>query len=732
MILLKPVKTSPRQGLILENPTLEDVDHYLPTSNSKRLCAFDYETTGLERSDKIVGVSFVDEQHTAGVYLSFKNIDTIRQQLILERIAQRPSIAHNAQFEQWMTFSHIEQYANVKYDTQCLLNQIEGDYAGIPGNKSLKPLQVAMLGWEDKGDVELDAWLVANGFVDAKGKVLKGEMHNAPDSVLGKYCNLDAQATWDLYNAVYAPVLERFPEFDLYHSRDFQNLICLIDEARREGITISRKKLEQHSKKISERMGELMQDFFHHSEATSHINEYNKGVLYEHLDNEPPKLNKKGTKTLVRWTKWNDKTETIKATQHFNPNSKKQLAWLFYDSMYEAELDWSTAYGWSGEPRTNKKGQTLIKCELTVNGKIIKWDNWVKDPDAEPNRKVDKNTLPHLGSAGELLIEYNKLNKELGYVEAMLATSPVGVHHTQLRVSGTKTDRCSGGSKHNIGGETFKLNIQQIPKSRGYLECLGAAQGNTIIQMDIDALEPVVLAELSNCPSYMALYGPDAPPNDVYLFIASQIPQFSQEIRNAGYDPENPTLEGINRAKKECKRIRSICKIIHLSAGYGAGAPKIYETLRDIGISITLTEVKDIRKMYWEVFKGVTAYRETLTTEWKANKGFFIDGLGTPVTVTREFEKDILNRCIQRTGHMILVKYLYHLNQIRKEGSSLKPMMVDFHDETVWQIKKIGKQSALKLFNDAWSLTNNELNGIIPLSGEPMACESFADFKCEE
>jgi hypothetical protein len=681
---------------------MSDVGKYLPISNS-RLLAFDYETTGLTGTDKIVGVSFADATHEGGVYFSFKECSEDVQSETLHRIAERPSIAHNAQFEQFMTYNRLGYHANVKYDTQCLLNQIEGDWAAVKGNRSLKNLQVELLGWEDRGDVELDKWLIDNQYVNARGKVLKGEMWRAPDSILGKYCNLDAHSTWELYQQVFAPVLERFPELDVYHSRDFMNLIRLVDLGRRGGLTIDRKKLMEYKVDVEYRMKKLMDTFYADSPATEHIRKYNEQVVMDHYDKMPEKYTKAG-KPSKRWDAWYEKFVFLKEENHFNPNSKDQLAWLFYDCLFETSIVERSKgpAGFYVERFVQVEDVGLVAC--TPSGK----------------RSVDKKILPKLGKAGEILAEYNKLNKELGYLKTMLERSEGGTHHTQLRVSGTKTDRCAG-----TGG----LNIQQLPKSKEYLECLIPSNGYDFIQMDVNALEPVVLAELSECPSYMSLYGPNRPPNDVYLFIASKIPHFSKEILDAGYNPEEPTAEGIAAAKKQCKTTRTICKVIHLAAGYGAGAAKIHETLTSLGVQVTVSEVAAIRNMYWEVFEGVVKYRERLTSEWKANRGYFLDGLGTPVTVEASFEKDILNRCIQRTGHMILVKYLYHLTQLQPAA---KPVVVDFHDETIWQCKHGDTEETLNTFNTAWDLTNEELGGIIPLYGTPEKHTSFAGFKCEE
>ena len=679
---------------------MSDVEAFLHTSNSNKLLAFDYETTGLTFHDTIVGVSFVDAATTAGVYFSFKTCSKSVMQAVLNRIAARPSIAHNAQFEQWMTHNTIGKYANVQYDTQALLNQVEGDYASNHGAKGLKSLQVELLGWEDKGDVALDAWLTEKGYVNARGKVLKGEMHRAPDHILGHYCNMDAQATWDLYQGVFAPVLERFPELDVYHTRDFQMLIKLIDRARRNGLTIDRDRLNEHHIHLSTEMARLRTTFRYHSEATPHIEQYNKNIVIAHYDKMPPKITKAGN-TSVRYDKWAEKKYDLEQEDHFNVNSKDQLAWLFFDCLFHTEI--KTKHDQYGNTKSIVHIEGVGKVECTKTGK----------------RSVDKKILPKLGEAGKLLAEYNKLSKELGYVTKMLERSTCGTHDTQLRVSGTKTDRCAG-----TGG----LNIQQLPKSRAYLECLVPREGHQFVQMDVDALEPVVLAELSNCPSYMSLFGPGRPPNDVYLFIAANIPQFAEEIKNAGYDPEKPTAEGIDRAKKQCKRIRTICKVIHLAAGYGAGAAKIYEGLRSSGVEITLGEVTEIRDMYWKVFQGVVDFRERLTAEWQANKGFFLDGIGTPVTVEEDYKKDILNRGIQRAGHMILVKYLYHLSVLNPKA---EPVVPDFHDETIWECKTEDVEDTISKFNEAWRRTNEELGGLIPLSGTPEACMSFAYFKCE-
>ena len=56
----------------------------------------------------------------------------------------------------------------------------------------------------------------------------------------------------------------------------------------------------------------------------------------------------------------------------------------------------------------------------------------------------------------------------------------------------------------------INTNCQQLPKAREYMDCLIPRPGHVFIQMDVDALEAVVLAELSEDPACMQLYAPES------------------------------------------------------------------------------------------------------------------------------------------------------------------------------------------------------------------------------
>jgi len=219
---------------------------------------------------------------------------------------------------------------------------------------------------------------------------------------------------------------------------------------------------------------------------------------------------------------------------------------------------------------------------------------------------------------------------------------------------------------------------------------------------------------------------------DPYLYVGSNLAVIGEALRELGYTSEMPTKYHTDLTKAKRKGQRSISKKLVLSGSYGAGAFRIWRDLVMQGVDIVIESCKKMHKDYWDLFSGVVEFTDSLKKETD-EVGYFIDGIGTPVTVDSRFERDTLNRCIQRTGHMILVKYLYHIEQIRKEsGTCMYPILDDLHDETIWEFHEEDESKVMQVFEEAWIRTNDELGGIIPLSGAPEVCTSWADFKCEE
>ena len=252
-----------------------------------------------------------------------------------------------------------------------------------------------------------------------------------------------------------------------------------------------------------------------------------------------------------------------------------------------------------------------------------------------------------------------------------------------------------------------------------------------MVQFDFSALEPVVLTELSRDEALWRVYGSGVQ-DDIYLQVGSGLGPLRAGLTEHGYDPQCPTPEAISRTKKKAKKLRGVAKIVHLAASYGAGAGTILKTLLGNGFDTNFKEVKGMLEDYWTLFSGVKEYESRLKAEWTAQRGWFLNGRSRPMSVPPKLEKDILNRCIQSSGHDNLLTFLYHLDRIRTEYRlGFRFIVCDFHDETVTECPNDEIELTVWAINEALRRTNIELGGDIQLSGEPEICKCFAEFKVE-
>ena len=108
--------------------------------------------------------------------------------------------------------------------------------------------------------------------------------------------------------------------------------------------------------------------------------------------------------------------------------------------------------------------------------------------------------------------------------------------------------------------------MQILPKTPGFLESFRPRPGHKLVDIDVSALEPVVLTELSRDRGLLSVYGPEASPfADIYITVGSRLGGVGQAFRDCGYDYTNPSEESAKRCKKEHKNLRNIVKVLHLS-----------------------------------------------------------------------------------------------------------------------------------------------------------------------
>lgn len=734
----KPTKADVK---ILNNPTSEELIQSLNLLGD--LVALDIETNGklvYSTESFIQGISLADHQHIFYYdkrLLSHKNWD-----ILLDWIKHTKSklIAHNVMYDSSFLLRDIGEWSNWHVCTYGMYKQLATE--GFEGQSwGLKNAQIELLGWDSSNEEELDMWLINNKYIKSysiepksAGYLLetengpryvtpsKAEMFNAPPEILGYYCGLDAASSYMLYSEVFLPSLSILPKesqefFNYYHSTIFMTNLKLLVEQMLGGVYVDREKLIDYHKKLDIIIEEKRQAFFNLPEVKA-FNELNRQLeINKLLEKEPKKY-----KLL----------HEPKMPKQFKKNNEVSQGYLNYLQKLE---DHKLALKYQ-EPATQWQNwhNKLKKTEQSIYSLNINSGAQLRDffyaylqypiilitESGLP--AVDKAALKGFGIHGKVLKEYIDKSKEQSYVKSCIAiTETTGYLHPQFRVPGTLTGRLAGS-----GG----FNLQQQPKTREYLENIKAREGYVWVQADINSLEQVVLAELSYDPTLEYLYGSGVT-NDVYLYNAANLKGLGEKVRQY-YKPDAPTPESIALAKKECKKERGIAKVLTLSASYGAGPKKIHQTLTLDGVQISLKEVEDIHKNYWELYKGVKDYGQQVYTEWRINQGWVMNGLGRPLAVYKDKTKDLVNRIVQSTGHDCLMIANYYLYQLKKDKPDIwYPIIIDYHDEGIVECKKEDAEEVMEMFKEAYRLTNEYLGGRIKLVAEPMVVMNLADCKCE-
>lgn len=286
--------------------------------------------------------------------------------------------------------------------------------------------------------------------------------------------------------------------------------------------------------------------------------------------------------------------------------------------------------------------------------------------------------------------------------------------------------------------------ILQTPKTKAFFGGLRADDGNVLIYADGSAIEPHVCTYYSRDKNMLKLYKNGAPANDIYIFFGSATPQYGNKFRALGYDPDAPTKDAIKAIKKQYQTERSVCKVLVLSANYGAGPEKIKQTLDLAGIPTTLEDAKIMHAAYWEFFGGIKAFGRSLKDEWKRNSGYILGPRGEPIcipkpykyfdedkqkSITIDYTKDIVNRFVQRGGHDVHMRFIYLLNTLRLERKiPMTPFHCDWHDSCTMQIQEDRLEEGLLAYRDAVKILNEQLDWDVTINYEPKVGKTMAEF----
>lgn len=288
---------------------------------------------------------------------------------------------------------------------------------------------------------------------------------------------------------------------------------------------------------------------------------------------------------------------------------------------------------------------------------------------------------------------------------------------------------------------------------QGHVGCVTVPSGFVLVRSGKQtfvcgncALEPHVLAHFSQDPGMLKLYGPDAKPNDVYLFVGAQTEKWGPAIREH-YDPFNPTPAGITAAKRHCHKERKAVKPVYLGWSYGLG-PHTMEAQT----GLPLDECKTILHNIDSMFPGTVLFAEALREMWRSNggwakvewlevdgrrkpkvidgrPGYILNGRNRPLAVAPEKVKDLVNRFVQSTGHDVMLQLLVYIERMRRdELPEMRPYHVDLHDATIWAVPEEEVAHAQDIYTRAYKQLNETLDWTVKISGDIEVGDTLADF----
>jgi DNA polymerase I-like protein with 3'-5' exonuclease and polymerase domains len=267
------------------------------------------------------------------------------------------------------------------------------------------------------------------------------------------------------------------------------------------------------------------------------------------------------------------------------------------------------------------------------------------------------------------------------------------------------------------------VNLLALPKRKTSMRVFLAPEGYVLIREDVNSLEPRVMAYLTQDENLLKLYGKDAKPHDGYLFVAWYLLDKVKEH----YDIDDITVEKRNYAKDICEEERTYIKPAFLGWFYGLGAYNL--SLKE---GMPLKDAKRFMSTLDKLFKGKFALHNALIKKWTETGGHVISARGTPICCCNSKKKDIVNRVVQRSGHELLQRLLYHRNEYRKKHNiEMYPYIPDFHDESVWMVRPHDVDRAKEAINYSYAKLNEELNWNVSIDHGGISVGKDLTIRCD-
>jgi hypothetical protein len=314
-------------------------------------------------------------------------------------ILKRKVIAHNWFFEGAIIKRFTGQLP-VQFSCTRLLYKMLASEGWLGQSWGLKTAMVDILGWE-ANNLDLNVWLKDN-------KKTAKDMADAPWEILGKYNQLDAAATyelWEYFGRVVEDNYDTWGQFFAGYLGEAYGEYRQILEANHTGIVVDQLALAEYKAAVDAKIADYEKQFLEAPTVKPHIESFNRNVLEQLRGQEPERHTKTGG-VASRWTKWSEKMAEFETLNHFNTDSNSHLQWLFYGQMGKKVVD--------------------------------------RTPGGDP--AVNKAALKNLGEEAAILLAYREQRDVRKFLTSLEEGLIDGVYRPSYKIPGTVSSRLSAGS----------------------------------------------------------------------------------------------------------------------------------------------------------------------------------------------------------------------------------------------------------------------------------------------
>lgn len=355
-----------------------------------------------------------------------------------------------------------------------------------------------------------------------------------------------------------------------------------------------------------------------------------------------------------------------------------------------------------------KDKEELFCTQLGISPKVL-------TPSGKPS--FSRHFLRQWGDGGRLIEKRGTLLILLKQCEAVYEKSAYdGLWHIDLKAVGATTGRNAG-----TGG----INVQGLSRKEPRLmRCIAARPDHTFVSIDLSAGEPTVTTHYSKDKMYRLAtfdhvgkepyYLDDTLViDDIYLMGMSVSPIGAKVLRSIfdTYRDEHGSfveswVRDPDKVKTFLKNQRAFHKILILGLGYGMGPKKMVVSAAKANHQLELKDAKRFFTNYWELFHGVKALGDRLSSQYRES-GLLVNDFGFRLHPDKDYKA--LNYFIQSTVSGIMAALCWKYGVVCPKAR----FVTVIHDELIYEIPtadlpeaKVLWQAAVKSLNEdlAWDV----------------------------